>query len=80
MHGAYGAEMRELRRLMRLMDEEQRQAIAANPRGVAAADDVSVRAATSLLQLFCSSRFRPLGLPSESAEFHDACATGLRSR
>jgi hypothetical protein len=26
-HGGYGAEMRELRRLMRLMDEEQRRVL-----------------------------------------------------
>jgi len=27
MHGAYGAEMRKLRRLMQLLDEEQRQVL-----------------------------------------------------
>ena len=27
VHGAYGVEMRELRRLMRLLDEEQRQVL-----------------------------------------------------
>ena len=27
VHGAYGAEMRELRRLMRLLDEERRRAL-----------------------------------------------------
>ena len=27
MHGAYGAEMRELRRLMRLLNEEQRRVL-----------------------------------------------------
>ena len=27
VHGAYGAEMRELRRLMRLLDEEQRRVL-----------------------------------------------------
>ena len=27
VHGAYGAEMRELRRLMRMLDEEQRRVL-----------------------------------------------------
>jgi hypothetical protein len=27
MHGAYGAEMRELRRLIRVLDEEQRRVL-----------------------------------------------------